>query len=166
MLVRYGLFNPEFRFGCEDVELGWRLAQHGLQVIYEPAAVSTMIRAITFDQFCGRCYRQGQSQYRFARLHDHPDIRSYCEIDDGLTAWGKRATTYASHRGWVRKLEALALARRAAALPSHALLQETLDTAYREAFFLSRAKGIADAKAAGHAPLRRTAPVALYEYGL
>jgi GT2 family glycosyltransferase len=166
MLVRYGLFNPEFRFGCEDVELGWRLAHHGLQVIYEPAAVSTMIRGLTFDQFCGRCYRQGQSQYRFARLHDHPDIRAYCEIDDGLAAWREQAATYAPHLRWVRKLEALWLARQAAALPSHALLQETLDQAYRQAFFLSRAKGIADAKAADSGPIRRTEPVALHEYGL
>lgn len=33
-LVRHGVFHPAFRFGCEDIELGWRLARHGLTVIY------------------------------------------------------------------------------------------------------------------------------------
>jgi glycosyltransferase involved in cell wall biosynthesis len=165
-LVRYGLFHPDFKFGCEDIELGWRLSKHGLRVVYESSAVSTMIRGITFDQFCNRCYRQGQSQHRFACLHDHPEIRSYCEIDEGLAAWRSRAVTYASHLRWVRKLEALMLARMAAALPAHVLLQETLDSAYREAFFLSRAKGISDARNSEQARINRQEPVALYEYGL
>ncbi len=166
LLVRHGLFHPDFRFGCEDIELGWRLSRHGLRVIYEPAALSTMIRGMTFDQFCQRCYRQGQSQYRFANLHDHAEIRAYCEIDEGLAAWHRRAQDYASHLRWVRKLEALTLARTVAELPPHGLLRETLDAAYGQAFFLSRAKGIADAKNRREGPLSRREPVALDEYGL
>ncbi|MBR7518148.1 hypothetical protein KC217_20985, partial [Mycobacterium tuberculosis] len=28
-LLRHGVFNPVFRFGYEDIELGWRLHPHG-----------------------------------------------------------------------------------------------------------------------------------------
>jgi glycosyltransferase involved in cell wall biosynthesis len=165
-LIRHGLFNPEFDFGCEDIELGWRLSRHGLRVIYQPHAVSTMIRGMTFDQFCDRSYRQGRSQRRFADLHDDPAIRAYCEIDRALEAWSRRSGDYAGHLRWVRKLEALVLARAAAALPPHGLLGETLDRAYREAFFLSRAKGIADAGRTASVHRDRVEPVALFEYGL
>ena len=166
LLVNHGLFHPEFAFGCEDIELGWRLSRHGLRVIYEPHATATMIRSLSFDQFCNRCYRQGRSQFRFAQLHDAPEIQAYCEIDAGLAAWSRRAVDYASHLRWTRNLEALIFARTVAKLPPHAILQETLDGAYREAFFLSRAKGIADAKASIPPTKTRAEPAALFEYGL
>ena len=73
LLVRHGLFHPDFRFGCEDIELGWRLARYGLRVIYTPCARSVMIRALTFDQFCARSYRQGRSQAnRYLVVHWFP----------------------------------------------------------------------------------------------
>lgn len=147
LLIRHGVFHPDFRFGCEDIELGWRLARHGLRVVYEPRARSVMIRTLTFDQFCARSYRQGRSQHRFARLHDDPNVRTYCEIDAAEAAWAQRRHGYAAHLRWTRKLDRLATARQAAGLPAHPVLQQTLDDAYREAFFLSRAKGIADAAA-------------------
>jgi len=39
-LLRHGLFNPTFRFGSEDIELGHRLSRHGLQVVFARDAVS------------------------------------------------------------------------------------------------------------------------------
>ena len=155
-LVRYGLFHPQFRFGCEDIELGWRLSPHGLRVIYEPRAHTVMIWALTFDQFCQRSYRQGRSQFSFAGLHDDPRVHSYCEIGTCQQAWLRGRTSYAAHLRWTRKLDCLAMSRLAAGLSAHPVLQQTLDSAYREAFFLSRAKGIADASAL--AP-KATAPI-------
>lgn len=169
LLVRHGVFHPDFRFGCEDIELGWRLARHGLRVVYEPRARSVMIRALTFDQFCMRSWRQGRSQHRFARLHDEPKVRAYCEIDAAEEAWARKRMDYAAHLRWTRKLERLAIAREAAGLPVHPLLQRALDDAYREAFFLSRAKGIADAAALTPeqvAQPTRGRPSCLLEYGL
>ena len=32
LLVRHGVFHPDFRFGCEDIELGWRLRRFGLKL--------------------------------------------------------------------------------------------------------------------------------------
>lgn len=144
-LARHGVFHPDFQFGYEDIELGWRLKAHGLRVVYEPRARAVMIRALTFDQFCIRSYRQGRSQYRFASLHRDPAIRAYCEIDVAGAAWSQRRYAYAGYLRWARKLDLLARSRQAAAMPEHPLLKDTLDKVYREAFFLSRAKGIADA---------------------
>ena len=168
LLVRHGAFHPDFRFGCEDIELGWRLARHGLRVVYEPRARAMMIRALTFDQFCARSYRQGRSQHRFASLHPDQAVRTYCEIDAALQAWGRQRLDYAAHLRWTRKLDRLATARQAAGLPAQPVLQQSLDAAYREAFFLSRAKGVADAVAlaTGIAPPVRDRQVCVLEYGL
>lgn len=153
LLVRSGVFHPDFRFGCEDIELGWRLRRHGLRVIYKPEAHTVMIRALTFDGFCARSYRQGRSQHRFADMHRDPEIWTYCEIDAAADAWGRHRHEYTAHLCWTRKLDHLASCRAAAGLTEHPLLQETLDAAYRKAFFLSRAKGIMDAAALADAPL-------------
>jgi glycosyltransferase involved in cell wall biosynthesis len=64
-LLKYGVFNPVFRFGYEDIELGWRLRPHGLRVLYQPTASATMIRSISFEDFCRRSILQGRSQFIF-----------------------------------------------------------------------------------------------------
>jgi len=153
LLLRHGAFNPAFRFGYEDIECGWRLAQHGLRVIYEPAASSTMIRAISFDDFCTRSYRQGRSQFYFASLHPDPKIREYCEIDVLLAAWREHWRDYAAILRRTRGLDRLANIRLEAGFSIPILFQKRLDDAYRLAFFLSRAKGVADALAVAPAEL-------------
>ena len=47
LLLEHGVFNPVFRFGCEDIELGYRLSKHGLRVIYNKSAVSYMVQKWT-----------------------------------------------------------------------------------------------------------------------
>jgi glycosyltransferase involved in cell wall biosynthesis len=149
LLLRHGSFNSVFRFGYEDIECGWRLVPHGLRVIYEPAASSIMIREISFDDFCARSYRQGRSQLHFASLHPDPRIREYCEIDVSLAAWRKYWGDYAAILRRARALDRLANIRLEAGFSIPILLQKRLDDAYRLAFFLSRAKGVADALALG-----------------
>lgn len=167
LLVRHGLFHPDFRFGYEDIELGWRLARVGLRVVYEPRAHTEMIRSITFDQFCHRSYQQGRSQHLFAALHPDPTIQSYCAIDDGRRAWAAERLEYAGLLRWTRQLEHLTLARRAAGLPAHDELRQALTGAYRQSFFLSRAKGIADAAAAAAPPLPASYKTgSVFDYGL
>src|SRR6185437_13183417 len=48
-LLRHGLFNPTFRFGSEDIELGHRLSRRGLEVVFARDAVSYMNRPVTLD---------------------------------------------------------------------------------------------------------------------
>lgn len=145
LLIGQGVFDPAFRFGCEDVELGWRLDPHGLQVIYEPAARSRMIRGLTFDAFCRRSIRQGRSQWLFAALHDAPKVREYCEIDRALAVWADAKGDFAAILRWAEGLDRMMLRRGPDAPALSAASQAELDEAYRQAFFLCRAKGIADA---------------------
>ncbi|MBB2203209.1 glycosyltransferase family 2 protein [Gluconacetobacter tumulisoli] len=166
LLVRHGVFHPDFRFGCEDIELGWRLSRQGLRVIYEPDACAKMIRNVTFDQFCNRSYRQGRSQYLFSKLHTDLIIREYCEIDKAEEAWQSEWSHYARLLQWTRKLETLTIARQATGQPVHRELQERLDFAYKKSFFLSRAKGVIDSLASDGRPARPPRSGALTEYGL
>ena len=50
-LLEHGVFDPRFRFGCEDIELGYRLSKHGLTVIYDPEARSTDEQSLQFRRF-------------------------------------------------------------------------------------------------------------------
>jgi len=159
LLIEHGVFNSAFRFGCEDIELAWRLDAVGLQVIYEPAARSTMIRALTFADFCRRSIRQGRSQWLFASLHAAPEVRAYCEIDRALAVWPKVRADFAAILRRAEALDRMMLRRGPEAPALSAASQAELDEAYAQAFFLCRAKGIADAASLPLAP-RPAAPVA------
>jgi glycosyltransferase involved in cell wall biosynthesis len=146
LLTEHGVFNPIFRFGCEDIELGWRLhlAAH-LRVLYEPAARTTMIRALSFDDFCRRSNRQGRSQWIFAQLHSSATVRDYCEIDAALAAWASLRTDFAHVIRHARALDEMMQRRGRQAPPLAAETQADLDAAYANAFRLCRIKGIVDA---------------------
>lgn len=147
LLTEFGVFNPIFRFGCEDIELAWRLeALQGLTVIFEPSARTTMIRALSFDDFCRRSIRQGRSQWAFAMLHGTQTVRDYCEIDAALAAWEVSRRDYAAILRRTRALDLALQARGADMAPLTTETRADIDAAYRRAFFLSRAKGVADAR--------------------
>ncbi len=79
--------TPLMRFrapGIEDIELGYRLSKFGLRVVFHRAAVSYMTRAVTFDEFCERCERQGEALFLFSQLHDDPIVQQYCQLADPL----------------------------------------------------------------------------------
>src|SRR6266568_4323096 len=84
-LAKHGVFNRQFRApGIEDIELGYRLSKFGLRVVFHRAAVSYMTRAVTFDEFCERCERQGEALFLFSQLHDDPIVHQYCQLADPL----------------------------------------------------------------------------------
>lgn len=105
LLDRVGLFEPRFRFGSEDVELGYRLSREGLQVRFDRGAKSYTIRSIDFEGFCGRCERQGESMYWFSRLHPDPVVQSYCLRDCAEEAWTLVEPDLDRHVERVRRLE-------------------------------------------------------------
>jgi hypothetical protein len=146
LLLDHGIFNPVFSFGCEDIELAWRLSAAGLQVVYEPAACAMMIRTFSFQDFCARQERQGRSQRHFAELHPCEEVRCYCEIDQGLSIWQTHSQRCTQFLQYVGRLDRLADLRTQACLAPPAEFQIALDDAYRAAFGLCRAKGIATAK--------------------
>src|SRR5438132_6977928 len=81
-LAKHGVFNRQFHFGSEDVELGYRLSKFGFQVVFHRAAISYMTRAPTFEEFCDRCERQGETLFLLSRLHDDPVLQQYCQCAD------------------------------------------------------------------------------------
>jgi GT2 family glycosyltransferase len=145
LLIEHGLFDPDLPPGCEDIELGWRLRPRGLRVIYEPTARSVMFRAMTFDEFCDRSMQQGHSQWHFHAKHAERKVRSYCEIDACLSAWEREGARFEEIIGRARNLDATASSYASREVPLDGSFAASLDAAYREVFFLCRAKGIAQA---------------------
>ena len=82
LLLQFGIFNPVFRFGCEDIELGYRLSNQGLRVVYNKRDLTQTIRKIDFDGFCNRLERQGASNYVYSQLHPEPEIQQWTERKD------------------------------------------------------------------------------------
>lgn len=87
-LLESGGFNPVFQFGCEDIELGYRLQKRGLKVRYWPKATNIMLRKIGYEAFCERLRRQGRSQFVFSRLHRDRAIQDWCEMPRYYAEWG------------------------------------------------------------------------------
>jgi glycosyltransferase involved in cell wall biosynthesis len=143
-LLAHGLFNPLLGFGCEDVELGWRLSHRpGFRVIYRPTARSVLVRKLNFRAVCAQQEQLGTSSWLLSQLHQSTAIRTFCAIDEGLQTWKAHAGRYPRIVNWVEGLDRMAEARIAAGSPLDPQSQDTLEEAYHLAFQLSRAKGIA-----------------------
>jgi glycosyltransferase involved in cell wall biosynthesis len=152
LLARHGVFRPDFRLGYEDVELACRLRVYGLRLLVAPRARAQAIVFMTFEDACTRSYVEGHMRFWLTRLHDAPGLRESCGIDASAVLWSRRRSAYAAHLRWTRKLDRLVRARHSIGMPPHPLLQQTLDDACRDAFVLSRAKGVTDAAALVPAP--------------
>ena len=129
-LQEYGIFNPIFRFGCEDIELGYRLSKHGLKVIYNQQAKSTMIRAVSLDDFCRRVERQGNSNLIFSRMHPSPEIESWADIVDLEIRWRKTQARFDYFKKCAADLENIVLSRMKHEVEVDDLLQKLLHQAY------------------------------------
>jgi len=81
-LAKRGVFNRQFRTIIEDIELGYRLSKFGFRVVFHRAAISYMTRALTCDEFCDRCERQGEALFLLSRLHDDSVAQQYCQLAD------------------------------------------------------------------------------------
>jgi hypothetical protein len=108
LLLRYGLFNPVFRFGCEDIELAWRLRSTGLKVLYAPEAVTQMCRPVGLSDFCERLRRQGRSQWVFSCLHDSPEVRQWAKVDGARVQWEAMSPAFEEGERAARRLDELA----------------------------------------------------------
>jgi glycosyltransferase involved in cell wall biosynthesis len=141
LLLDHGVFNPIFKFGCEDVELAYRLSKHGFKVLYEPAAVSTMVRGLSFDDFCRRTERQGRANYVFSRLHPEDAVQRFTEVAGAAEAWRRIGPVYELLKRSGRELDRIARMRLESGFgvdPADATL---LYGGYWAAFQASRVKG-------------------------
>jgi glycosyltransferase involved in cell wall biosynthesis len=146
LLLEHGVFNPVFRFGCEDIELGYRLAKQGLRVVYNEQAVSVMVRDIDFAGFCRRLERQGNSNYVFSRLHPVPEIVHWTETGDADSIWQKVDGQYEKIIKSAGRLDEIANLKLAYGFELDATTLGLLHRGYRAAFKACKVKGIIEKK--------------------
>jgi glycosyltransferase involved in cell wall biosynthesis len=128
LLVRAGGFRPEFTFGSEDIEAGFRICRMlvrerqprpagdsaapaavervAMVVVYDSLARQHVIRPLTYDEFCQRCERQGRSQWQFASFYDDPRAAEWCGTVDARRRWEKVRDRLPTQVARVRDLEA------------------------------------------------------------
>jgi len=141
-LIDYGVFNPVFRFGCEDIELAYRLSKNNLKVVYNARAVSTMVRDISFDAFCTRLIRQGESQYVFSQLHPDAEVQNWTEMIGFEEEWQRIEKVYEAVIRSARELNRIANLKQELGLELDNTTTDLLHRAYRNAFRASKLKGI------------------------
>jgi hypothetical protein len=145
-LLEYGVFNPVFRFGAEDIELGFRLEKVGLRVVYNAAAISSMVRTLTFEDFCRRCRLQGQSNWVFSQLHTDPAVRAWAQIDHAELEWAQIAPRFDDLMKAAGDLDRFARARARLDLHIDPVTTELLHQFYAAAFRANRIRGTVERK--------------------
>lgn len=138
-LTAHGIFSTSMR-RLEDIELGYRLQRHGLEVRYSPSAKSFRLTTFSFSSFCEHLDRDGEWVYELCRRHSAPEMERYCGVAEALRQWDEVRDQV---EGW--KAEAKSLEERLgsafATLESDDLVP--LWDLYRRCFVASRARGIA-----------------------
>lgn len=75
LLVEAGGFDEGFSYGFEDTDLGLRMTQTGLHILYAPAALGLHHHQVTLASYCRRQEAVGRSAVHFARKHaDRPEV--------------------------------------------------------------------------------------------
>lgn len=85
-LLLHALHDQRLEYSI-DVEMGYRLARHGLSVVYRERARSHMMRDLTLDDVCRRCEAKGRAEAVMAAIHDDPLVRRYAKVDGAVEAW-------------------------------------------------------------------------------
>ncbi|MGQ0732809.1 MAG: glycosyltransferase family 2 protein [Acidobacteriota bacterium] len=148
-LLRHGVFNPVFRFGCEDIELGFRLSRHHLRVVFDARAISTMVRGMTVEGFCDRLVRQGRSNAAFSRLHADDEVQRWTEVTGAGESWRRIAPDYEAMMRSARWLDWMARCKRQVGLPLVESEVQWLHHAYWTVFRAAKLKGIDEATRLG-----------------
>ena len=163
LLVRAGGFRPEFTFGSEDIEAGFRISRMlgrerqprsaddpaaptaveriEMVVVYDSLARQHVIRSLTYDEFCHRCERQGRSQWQFAEFYEDPRAAEWCGTVDAHRRWQEVRDVLPEQVARARDLEAVL---RGATGNRDALLAE-LHQLYYQTFDAFKLKGIVEA---------------------
>ncbi|PKP59088.1 glycosyl transferase [Candidatus Atribacteria bacterium HGW-Atribacteria-1] len=78
-LMEVGLFDENFKYAAwEDIELGYRLVQNGIKIIYNKNAITYHHHFTTLNKFCERQKISGISAIVFWKKH--PEFKSHCSI--------------------------------------------------------------------------------------
>ena len=88
--------------------MGYRLAKHGLEVVFCRDAVQYMNRPLSYDEFCRRCVRQGKGLVQFANLYPTDSrVQDYCQIVGAQQCWREMRGELDRKVARVRELEAM-----------------------------------------------------------
>jgi 2-polyprenyl-3-methyl-5-hydroxy-6-metoxy-1,4-benzoquinol methylase len=88
-----GGFDPDFRFDYEDLDLGWRLHQRGMRLLYEPGAVAYHLHAHDWEAIERRYESRARAERLMAAKHDwfspwfYERIRSHADRRPVSPAW-------------------------------------------------------------------------------
>ncbi len=159
-LIENGVFNSVFRFGCEDIELGYRLSKAGLKVVFNKNAVSYMARPVSFEEFCNRLIKQGRSQYIFSEMHSDPAVQSWAEIPMA-GKWPEIEGSFDSMKKAAMELDTFANNELKKGVVIDVTAREHLFKAYWWVFRACKIKGMAQAKAeqeGGHCKALKQVP--------
>jgi len=76
-LLAVGCFDEQFTgYGHEDLELGYRLQKHGVEILYDPLAVNYHWHPVGFAEQTGRMELAGVSTVRFYRKHQDVMVKA------------------------------------------------------------------------------------------
>jgi GT2 family glycosyltransferase len=142
-LAQHGTFDQDFPAIIEDIELGFRLAKHGLKVVHARSARSYMARSMTFDDFARRCVTRGRALWLFNRRHSDPAVERFCRVTEALERWPSLAPALDEKVQRTRELEE----RHASEGELEVGDLEDLYGLYGWAFDALQARGIAEAEA-------------------
>ena len=80
LFFQVGAYDDDFKsYGSEDLDLGHRLAGHGVRFVYNPLAIGYHDHIKSFSQFCGDMETAGES---LIRLYErYPEIKTSKKID-------------------------------------------------------------------------------------
>jgi len=107
-------------------------------VVYNRDAVTTMLRALSLDEFCRRTETQGRSNWLFSRLHPAPEIQIWAGIEDAHSRWQRLRPEYNRMIDTARRLDAMAEARIKYGIEMDSVFVALLHRAYWDAFWTPR----------------------------
>jgi len=92
-LLRAGCFDESFTgYGHEDLELGYRLARLGIEILYEPLAVNYHCQDVAYGDQKEKMRLAGRSTARFYRKHPHAEVMLNLGMTP-LSLWAHSALT-------------------------------------------------------------------------
>ena len=88
LLLERGVFDPSFATRLEDIELGYRLSQRGLTIVFERRLVSYANRPLDYDDVCQRCESVGRALISLTTTHPEHEILRYCRLENRVEGRG------------------------------------------------------------------------------
>lgn len=81
LLIHADLFDEDFKYAAwEDVELGYRLNQRGIKIVYNKEAITYHNHPTTVSKFCERQKKTGMSAVVFYKKH--PEMKKWLKVSE------------------------------------------------------------------------------------